>query len=248
MPISGIGYSSPIYSQLSSGRRINSAADDAAGSAIAAHLASQATQQSTQARNDSITQSALNVSDEALGSISDSLQRIRELSVQASNGTYTANDRSSIQDEINQLKEGISSVARNTEFNTQKLLDGSSSVGGVSNNATLDALGISDYDVTSGNFDIQKIDDAISMVSSMRSGTGATSNALDQSIAYERLSSQQMVSSQSAIEDLDIGSAVSELKKQQVLEQYQIFTQKAILNQQAQEAGLLQTMSMNNVQ
>ena len=225
-------YISRNYQSLASGRRINTAADDAAGAAIAQKLASQQNGYDTANRNVGTSQDMLKVADGALGSITDSLQRIRELSIQASNGLYTDADRGAIQSEIDQLKQSISDTASWTQFNTKNLLDGtmgSSHVAAAPNgdgmdlempNATLKALGIEDYDVTSGNFDISVIDDALEKVTSARSGLGASSNRLDSVMAYNANASYNLTASRSRIEDLDYPMAVSELKKKQLLQTF----------------------------
>ena len=112
------------YQALSSGKRVNSAADDAAGLAISQKLQSQSNGYDVGYRNAGTSQDMLKTADGALGSITDNLQRIRELSVQAANGLYTDADRGAIQKEIDQLKQSISDTASQTQFNTKNLLDG----------------------------------------------------------------------------------------------------------------------------
>ncbi len=226
------------YQSLSSGRRINSAADDAAGAAIAQKLQSQENGYDVANRNVGTSQDMLKIADGALGSITDSLQRIRELSVQAYNGLYTDADRGAIQAEIDQLKQSISDTASWTQFNTKNLLDGtmgSSHVAAGPNgdgmelqmpNATLKALGIEDYDVSSGNFDISVIDDALDKVLSARSDLGASSNRLDHVMAYNANASYNLTSSRSRIEDLDYPMAVSELKKKQLLQTFNMMMER----------------------
>ena len=111
--------------RLSSGMRINSAADDAAGFAIATRLSSQinGTGQATLNANDAI--SLVQTADSGMASIANNLQTMRTLAVQASNSTYTASDRASMNDEVQQLKQEIDRVAGGTNFNGLKLLDGS---------------------------------------------------------------------------------------------------------------------------
>ena len=113
------------YQSLSSGKRINKAADDAAGLAIAQKLKSQSNGFDVGGRNAATSQDMLKVADGALDSITDSLQRIRDLSLQASNFIYTDSDRGAIQAEIDQLKQSISDTASQTQFNAKNILDGS---------------------------------------------------------------------------------------------------------------------------
>lgn len=225
------------YQSLSSGKRINSAADDAAGLAIAQKLQSQANSYDAGNRNAGMSKDMVNIADGALGSITENLQRIRELSIQASNDLYTAADKGAIQTEIDQLKQSISDAALGTQFNTMNLLDGSKDsfhVGAGPNgdgleiqmpNSTLDALGIADYDVT-GSFDLSVIDQALDTVVSARANLGATSNRLDSVMAYNANASYNTVASQSRIEDLDYSGAVSEQKKNELLRTFQIMMQR----------------------
>ncbi|MDE7045006.1 MAG: flagellin, partial [Acetatifactor sp.] len=107
-------YGSGIYSQLSSGKRINTAADDASGLAIGQKLKRQETGLSVGAQNTQDGIGALNVADGAIDGMVNSLQRIRELGVRALNGIYSASDRASFQTEIDQLKDSIQQTAKNT--------------------------------------------------------------------------------------------------------------------------------------
>lgn len=240
MSITGIGrLTSPYYQQLSTGKRINSAADDAAGLAIAEKLLRQSNGYDVGTRNAATASDMLKVSDGALSSITDSLQRIRELGLQAGNtAIYGSDELDAIQQEIDQLKDQISSVASNTQFNGKNLLDGSagglhvaSSPDGSGStlqmpNSTLDQLGIANFDVRSGNFDLSAIDKALDMVSGSRSSLGAQSNALDHVMNFNQYASYNTTASQSRIEDLDYGKAISDLKKSQVLEEYRLHMQK----------------------
>lgn len=230
------------FTMLSSGKRINSAADDASGLAISQKLLTQETGFSAGRDNALTGNDLLNTADGALSSITDSLQRMRELSIQASNSTYTAEDVQSIQDEIEQLKQGIQDVAKGTSFNGISILDGSRSDLQLATNpngsgmkiqlynSTLDNLGIADYDVTK-DFDIDDIDKALERVNSARSSLGSSSNALSHVSSYNSTASLANTASRSRLEDLDYGPAISEQKKNQVLQQYRFFAQKAQIQQ-----------------
>ena len=111
--------------RLSSGLRINSASDDAAGSAIASKMESQVRSLGVAVRNSNDAISLTQTAQGALGEIENMLQRIRELSVQAGNSTLNASDRTQIQAEVDQLSAEIESIASKTNFNGNKLLDGS---------------------------------------------------------------------------------------------------------------------------
>ena len=233
MSISGIG-----YQNLSSGLKIYSAADDPSGKAIAEKLKTQSTGYDVGTENAQSGKDALKVADGALGSIGDSLQRIKELALKASNSAIMSDDEKGlIQKEIDQLKQGIQETAKNTSFNSVKLLDGSSADLKLATNpdgtgqsikmvnSTLENLGIADFNVN-GEFDVSKIDDAIEMVSEKRSSIGAQSNGLDSKIAYNQYSSYNTTASRSRIEDLDYGKASVEKEKEKLLEQYRIQMQK----------------------
>ncbi|MBQ7152027.1 MAG: flagellin [Synergistaceae bacterium] len=112
--------------KLSTGLRINSAADDAAGFAISEKMRSQISGLEIAIRNTQDATSMLQVAEGALGETNSMLQRMRELAVQASNDTLTSQDRSYIQLEINQLADQIDRIAKTTQFNKKRLLDGSS--------------------------------------------------------------------------------------------------------------------------
>ncbi len=136
--------------KLSSGYRINRAADDAAGLAISEKMRSQIrglTQASTNAE-DGI--SLIQTAEGALNETHSILQRMRQLAVQAANGTETDDDRGNIQDEIEQLQDELDRIAETTEFNTMKLLDGS--FDGISSNNTTAGPKYGQYDGTLGAF------------------------------------------------------------------------------------------------
>ncbi|HLG73300.1 MAG TPA: flagellin [Chloroflexota bacterium] len=120
---------SKAVQQLSSGLRINSAADDAAGLAISQKLQTQVKGFDQGARNAQDAISMVQTGESALGTTQSMLQRMRQLAVQAANDTYTDQDRHNIQAEINQLISEIDRISQQTDFNTKKLLDGSAGGG-----------------------------------------------------------------------------------------------------------------------
>jgi flagellin len=111
--------------RLSSGLRVNSAKDDAAGLAIAERMNTQVRGLNVAARNANDGISLAQVAEGALGKVGDMLQRMRELAVQASNATNSAEDRKALQAEVGQLRDEINRIAKTTAFNGAKLLDGS---------------------------------------------------------------------------------------------------------------------------
>lgn len=240
------------YSNVANGKKINSAADDAAGLAIAEKLKSQTNGYDTSADNASAAKDMLNTADGGLDLINDALQRMRELSIQASNtAIYSSSDIANIQKEIEQLKGTIQDAAKGTQFNTMSLLDGSKASWDIASNpdgsgmniqmvnSTLESLGIADYDVT-GNFDISVLDAAISKITSARSDIGATSNALDAGISNNSYASYNLTSAQSRIEDADMAKSISEMKKEKLLQEYQLyFSKKKMEDEKASNNRLL---------
>ncbi|MFW5651500.1 MAG: flagellin [Acetivibrio ethanolgignens] len=254
MAVSGINNQvAASYEKLSSMKQINKAADNAAGLAIVNKMESQTNGYDVGTKNTQTGQDLLKTADGALESITNSLQKIREISVQAYNAVYAPEDKAALQNEVQSLKDGIQEVARNTEFNTLKLLDGSMADLNLAMNpdgtgmeiqmanATLDTLGIEDYDVT-GNFDISKIDAALEKVTSARASLGASSNAMDSAINYNQLASQNLTAASSRIEALDVEKEVAKQKKNEILQQYQLFTQQAKQEEEKKKAGLLNFM------
>ena len=245
-PISGYSYNSYTdYGKFASGKAIQSAADGAAELSIIQKEDSQARGLEVGANNIASTKDMLNVADGAAAGITDYLQRIRELAVQASN-TATVSDaqRSAIQAEVDQLKQGITDIATQTTFNTKPLFDGSNTEFHVptdSNgnsmtiqmpNAMLQELGIENFDVT-GDFDISDIDKALEKVNKGRSGIGAQSNALEYAYNYNENTRLNVLSSKSRLEDLDIPQAISDLKKNQLLEEYSMHMQRRRMEDEA---------------
>ena len=241
-----------IYSKLSSGKRINKAADDAALLAIGQKMLKEENGLRVGAQNVKDGMGALNIADGAMDGMMDYLQRMRELGLRASNGIYSDSDRATFQTEIDSLKEGIQSLAKNTTFNEQNLLDGSMADmhiasnprgGGLEigmENTTLEALGIADFDVTNGNFDLSAIDKAMDKISGARSSVGAYTNRLDHTYNSNLGASEEMTRSRSRIEDLDMPAAISEKKKQDLLTQYRNLMLRNTMNQNAMVTRLFQ--------
>lgn len=177
----------------------------------------------------------------ALNTVAEDLGRMRELAVQASNGTLTDSDRGIIQEEINSLKSGITDALQNTEFNTIKVFDGfdgniqtgpNSGQGRqmVVENTSLATLGIDGFDVTSGNFDIGELDSAIEKVSEARSDLGAQTNGLESNIRYNEIARENTLSSRANTVGEDITQALMDLRQSQLQQsiqnQMQSFKQK----------------------
>lgn len=218
--------------RLSSGSRINSAKDDAAGLAVAVSLASQLGGTSQAIRNISDGLSLTETAGGAVSQVSDSLQRIRELTVQAANGTNSSSDLQNIQNEINQLGQGINQIAGNTQFNGQTLLNGSFggqqiqtgqnagdtqtiSLGDVSTQG----LGISGIDVTSqanATSALNSLDSAINSVNSLQANIGATQAGLSSSLANLSNTYENLAAARSQINDTDFGKESANLAQSNV--------------------------------
>jgi len=227
---------SKAMQKLSSGLRINSAADDAAGLAISEKMRSQirGLDQATNNAQDGI--SLLQTAEGALNETHDILQRMRELAVQGGNDTNTEEDRDQIQTELNQLMSEIDRIAETTQFNTKNLLGGSFSAtlqvganaGQIINFSIspMDTAGLS-LDTTSiavstndaAGTAISALDEAIKRVSSQRSNLGALENRLDHTINNLTTSSENLTSAESRIRDVDMAKEMSEETKDSILAQ-----------------------------
>lgn len=226
------------HGRFASGKKIQSAADGAAELAIIEKEDAQVRGYKAGENNIGAAKDLLDVADGAMSGIADYLQRMRELAVQASNtAVVTDSDRANIQKEVDQLKKGISDIASQTTYNTKELLNGSydkfriatdANGNGMSigtTDATLQMLGIADFDVTK-DFNLQDIDDALAKVGAGRSSMGAQSNALDYAYNYSTNTRLNVTSSKSRLEDLDFPEAISEKKKKETLQEYALFMQK----------------------
>jgi flagellin len=220
--------------KLSSGYKINRAADDAAGLTISEKMRSQIrglTQASANAQ-DGI--SCVQTAEGALGEVEDMLQRMNELAVKAKNETNTSEDKEAIQKEVTALISEINRVKDSTEFNTQKLLNGdfasgkSLQVGAHSNNtitisiASMDAtnIGVGSINVcTNAGAAINSISTAIASVSAQRSSLGAVQNRLEHTIKNLDNVVENTTAAESAIRDTDMASTMVEYSKNNILAQ-----------------------------
>ncbi len=143
--------------RLSSGYRINRAADDAAGMAISQKMKTQIRGLDQASRNGSDGISVIQTAEGALNEVESMLQRMRELSVQAANGTNTVEDRRAIQDEIDQLSQEIDRISTDTEYNTKKLLNGDADRKTFSSSTKLNIISTSDA-VVAKKYKVKVID------------------------------------------------------------------------------------------
>ena len=234
------------YERLSTGLRISIAADDAAGLAISERLRSQIRSYRQASRNSNDGISLVQVGEGALNEVSNILVRLRELSIQAANGSTSLQDRDTINEEFQSLVSEINRIARSTEFNGVRLLDGSSSnvsfQVGINSTASIDtlqvaltpalstSLALNSLDVGSqGNtsFAISSIDTAINSVSQLRGRFGALQNRLLSTIANLGVGAESLSAAESRIRDVDVALETSELTRNSIMQQAAI----AILGQ-----------------
>ena len=231
-----------LSAQLATGNRVNSAADDAAGSAIIEQMTAQINGFEQATSNVADMQNLVRTAEGGLNSIDDSLQRVRELSLQASNGTLSGANREIIQGEINQIMQSIDSTVSNTEFNNQPLLDGSfanantaASPDGTGPEVTIPAmsvaaLGLEDFDVT-GDFDIADVDAALATVSAARAELGALTNRFDNTMDSNDISALNLAAARSRVQDTDVARAYSEREQARLMQEFQTM----MLDQEAQD-------------
>lgn len=222
-------------SRLSSGLRITTAADDAAGLAVSERLRAQTRSLAQAERNANDGVSLLQTADGALNEVGDLLIRMRELAVQASNGTLGTSERQSIADEFSELSDEIDRIAEVTEFNGQKLLDGSVSglsfqvgiASGSSNQidvtideASASALGLSSASLSTAVLAEQAIDDvdsAIDALSTVRGQVGASLNRFDSAVSNLQTAQESLTTARSRIVDVDYASEVTKFTQQNIL-------------------------------
>jgi len=229
------------FQRLSTGLRISTAADDAAGLAISERLRSQTRSLSQASRNANDGISLVQVGEGALNEVSSILVRLRELSIQAANGATSNQDRNTINQEVSNLVNEIDRIARSTEFNGVNLLDGSASLVsfqvGINTTANVDvlnvslepalgtSLGLSTVDVGSGgdtSYAISQIDSAINNVSALRGRFGALQNRLQSTIANLGVAIESLSAAESRIRDVDVAFETAELTRNSILQQASI--------------------------
>ena len=234
------------FRRLSTGLRISTAADDAAGLAISERLRSQvrSLEQAKRNANDGI--SMVQTGEGALNEVSSILTRLRELAVQSANGSVSGQDRNTLNEEFSSLVNEVDRIGRSTEFNGVKLLDGSSSsvsfqVGfgtstgidtlSVSLTASLStSLALNSLDIGSGgdtSAAINNIDSAINTVSSLRGSLGAIQNRLGSTINNLAIQVENLSAAESRIRDVDVAYETAQLTRNSILQQASI----AILSQ-----------------
>src|SRR5690349_503807 len=217
--------------RLSSGYRINSAADDAAGLGISESMRSQIRGLGQAQKNIQDGVSMVQTAEGNLDEVHSMLQRVRELAVQYKNGSLDANARTSIQNEVNQLSSEIDRIGTQAQFNGIHLLDGTAQVSfqvgandgeqiGITFLNLSNAVGTSYATLSAAdNSDISEIDAAITAVSQARSQMGAVQNRLDHTLSVSAAYQENLTSAESRIRDVDMAEEMVNLTKMQVLQQ-----------------------------
>jgi flagellin len=240
---------STAMQRLSSGLRINSAADDAAGYAISQGLTSQVNGLQQAGQNVSDATSMVQTADSALNNVQSMLQRVSELAVQYQNGDLSSTDKSDIQDEVNQITQEIDRQKSSVQFNGINLLDGTAGAGSNGavtfqvGSASNDTLTVSFQNIESSSnlgttafcwsnasgggqvFDLSQtgavsaISTAINNISSLAATLGAVQNRLQYTATSISTTQENMSSSLSSIQDVNMASEMTTLTQQQVLQQ-----------------------------
>ena len=229
------------YRKLSTGLRISTASDDAAGLAISERLRSQvrSLEQAKRNANDGI--SFVQTAEGALNEVSSILVRLRELAVQSSNGSVSNADKNTLNEEFTSLISEVNRIGSSTEFNGIKLLDGSSSVVnfqvGFGTTAGIDTLQVSlsaalstslslnSLDIGSGGTTttaITNIDTAINTISSLRGSLGAIQNRLGSTINNLAIQVENLSAAESRIRDVDVAYETAQLTRNNILQQASI--------------------------
>ena len=229
--------------RLSSGLRVNSAKDDAAGLAIASRMDAQARGMMVAIRNANDGISLAQTAEGALGKVTDMLQRMRELAVQAANASNTDTDRTSLNAEFRQLADEVARTLNSTRFNGQAILAGSAGnltfqIG--ANNTTTDQLTITTNNMasngsitavtgttavitgttgTAASAMIATIDTALNAVNSERATFGAVQNRFEAVIQNLQIAAENQTAARSRITDADFAAETAAMTRAQILQQ-----------------------------
>lgn len=238
--------------KLSSGYRINRAGDDAAGLAISEAMRAQINGLNQAAKNADDAIGLIQTAEGALTETHSMLQRMKTLTTQAANGTYTDTARGNIKDELDQLSAEITRIAKSTEFNGVKPLngDGATFQIGVSATETIDMptgkldagtlkVDTGDLDVTNAkkaNESIAKVDTAIETVSTHRAKLGAIQNRLEHTVNNLNVTSENITAAESRIRDTDMADEMTAFTKNNILAQA---AQSMLAQANAQPQGIL---------
>jgi flagellin len=219
--------------RLSSGYRINRAADDAAGLAISERLRGQINGLDQAQRNVQDAVSLVQTAEGSLTEVHAMLQRVRELAVQYKNGSLSTADRTAIQSEVNQLASEIERIGSSAQFNGINLLNSSQTISfqvgakdGESITVSTISLGSSTGGVgtnyialtSNGTTDISEIDAAIDNVSATRAAFGAVQNRLEYTLQNAAIYQENLTASESRVRDVDMAAEMVNFTKLQILQ------------------------------
>ncbi|HET6163408.1 MAG TPA: flagellin [Planctomycetota bacterium] len=225
------------FQHLSTGLRISTAADDAAGLGISERLRAQIASLSQAQRNANDGISLTQTAEGSLNEVSNILIRMRELATEAANGTVSDSDKATLNSEFSDLINEVDRIAQSSDFNNVKLLDGSTTAitfqvgAGVTANDTISVsltsslgsdLGITSLDISSAGSSttaITAIDSAIDTVSSTRGRLGAAQNRLMSTIANLGVSIESLSAANSRIRDVDVAAETADLTRNSILQQ-----------------------------
>lgn len=216
--------------RLSSGLRINSAKDDAAGLAISERMTTQIRGLNQAARNANDGISLAQTAEGALSEVTNNLQRIRELAVQSANATNSASDRLALDAEVQTLIAEIDRIATDSTFNGVQLLDTAATlsfqVGANSGETvTVDTVDVSGViagavtDVATANTMLGAVDTALDTVNGVRADLGAAQNRFESIVRSAQTTSENLSASRSRIVDADFASETANLTRAQILQQ-----------------------------
>ena len=223
------GALSTAMERLSSGLRINSAKDDAAGLAISQRMTAQIKGMDQAVRNANDGISFAQTAEAALVEVTNALQRIRELAVQSANGTYTTSDRANLDAEAQQLLSEIGRISTQTEFNGATVFNGSTrsiQVGAdagqtitISAQAALTAIGGDITTAGAASAMVTSVDNMLDAVATRRANLGAAQSRLSSTVANLQNASEALSASRSRIQDADFASETAQLTRSQILQQ-----------------------------
>lgn len=238
------------FSRLSSGLRIATASDDAAGLGISERMRSQIRSLGQNGRNAQDGISLTQTAEGSLNEVSSNLIRMRELAIQGANGTLSAEDRDILDVEFQALDEEINRIAGETEFNGVNLLDGSVATTaiqvGIDSGDTIDitnqdarsaTLGIATLDVqdvTNSSAALAALDTAINSVNTSRGALGAVQNRLSSSYRSIQTSRESLAAAESRIRDVDVAMETADLTRNSILQQASV----SVLSQANQQPQL----------
>ena len=215
--------------KLSSGFRINSAADDAAGLGISEKMRGQIRGLAQAQRNIQDGQSMTQTAEGSLDEVHSMLQRVRELAVQYKNGSLSSANQAAIQTEVNNLASEIERIGASAQFNGINVLSTSGSVTfqvGANDGETISVAMVSlgatvgtSFSSLSSSTSLADIDAAINGVSAARATFGAVQNRLDHTLSVSATTQENLVSAESRIRDVDMADEMTKLTKNQILTQ-----------------------------